>query len=165
MKIETLLFALTLCAFTPHASRAEGKHPVAVDQGGPSATLRFDHLALYVADLAVSVTFYSDVLGLQEIPAAAKGTRWLSLGKGVALHLIGGRSAPVADVRSVHFALAGENLDPILQRLRKRHVPWSDSAGTLGAVEHGRSDGVRQIYLRDPDGYWVEVNDALKKKA
>jgi lactoylglutathione lyase len=164
MKITTLLLALTLCAITLHASRAEEKHAATVDQGGPSASLRFDHLALHVADLAASVAFYSDVFGLQEIPAAAEGTRWLSLGKGLALHLVGGRSAPVADVRSVHLALAGDNLDPILQRLRERRILWSDSAGTLGAVEHGRSDGVRQIYLRDPDGYWVEVNDALKKK-
>lgn len=164
MKITTLLLALTLCAITLHASRAEDKHATTFDPGGPSATLCFDHLALHVADLAASVAFYSDVFGLQEMPAAAEGTRWLSLGKGVALHLVGGRSAPVADVRSVHLALAGDNLDPILQRLRERHIPWSDSAGTLGAVEHGRSDGVRQIYLRDPDGYWVEVNDALKRK-
>ena len=164
MKIRTLLLALTLGAFTLHASQAEDRHPATVDQGGQSANLRFDHLALHVADLAVSVAFYSDVFGLEEIPAAADGTRWLSLGKGVALHLVGGRSAPVADVRAVHLALAGDNLDPILLRLRERRIPWSDSAGTLGVVEHGRSDGVRQIYLRDPDGYWVELNDALKKK-
>ena len=155
---------MTLCAIPLHPSRAEDKHAAIVNQGGPSATLRFDHLALHVADLAASVAFYSDVFGLQEIPAAAEGTRWLSLGKGVALHLVGGRSAPVADVRSVHLALAGDNLDPILQRLKERRIPWSDASGTLGAVEHGRTDGVRQIYLRDPDGYWVEVNDALKKK-
>lgn len=164
MKIKALLLTLTLCVITLRASQAEDKHPATVDRVGPSATLRFDHLALHVADLAASVAFYSDVFGLQEIPAAAEGTRWLSLGKGVALHLVGGRSLPVADVRSVHLALAGDNLDPILQRLKERRIPWSDSAGTLGAVEHGRSDGVRQIYLRDPDGYWVEVNDALKKK-
>ena len=164
MKITTLLLALMLCAITLHSSQAEGKRPATVNEEEPSTTLRFDHLALHVADLAASVAFYSDVFGLQEIPAAAEGTRWLSLGKGLALHLIGGRSAPVADVRSVHLALAGETLDPILQRLRERNIPWSDAAGTSGVVEHGRSDGVRQIYLRDPDGYWVEVNDALKKK-
>ncbi len=163
MKIKTLLLALTLCAITLHASRGKDKHAAAADQGA-SATLRFDHLALHVADLPASVAFYSDVFGLQEIPSAATGIRWLSLGKGVALHLISGRSAPVADDRSVHLALAGDNLDPILQRLRERRIPWSNSTGTPGAVEHGRSDGVRQIYLRDPDGYWVEVNDALKKR-
>jgi catechol 2,3-dioxygenase-like lactoylglutathione lyase family enzyme len=23
-----------------------------------------------------------------------------------------------------------------------------------------RPDGVRQIYFQDPDGYWIEINDA-----
>jgi lactoylglutathione lyase len=163
MKMTTLLLAWALCAITLYASPAGDKHPTTVDHGG-RLRLSFNHLALHVADLPASVAFYSDVLGLQEIPSAATGVRWLSLGKGVALHLISGRTAPVADVRSVHLALAGDNLGPILQRLRERHIPWSDSAGTLGAVEHGRSDGILQIYLRDPDGYWVEVNDALKKR-
>jgi lactoylglutathione lyase len=80
----------------------------------------------------------------------------------VALHLLGGRSDPVADNRSVHVALTNDNLEPILQRLRERGIAWSDFAGSPGAVSSGRSDGVRQIFLRDPDGYWVEVNDALK---
>src|SRR4051812_29954305 len=70
-----------------------------------SPAISIDHIALHVADVDASVAFYSGVLGLQEIPAAAKGRRWLSLGKGVALHLLGGRTASVADDRSVHFAL------------------------------------------------------------
>lgn len=130
----------------------------------PSPAVAVDHVALHVADLDASAAFYSGVFGLQEIPAAAKGRRWFSLGKGVALHLLGGRSEPVADDRSVHLALTSGDLEPILQRLRDRRIPWSDFAGTPGAVSSGRSDGVRQIFLRDPDGYWVEVNDALKNR-
>lgn len=128
----------------------------------PAVTVAIDHVALHVADLDASAAFYSGVFRLQEIPAAAKGRRWFSLGKGVALHLLGERSAPVADDRSVHLALTSDNLEPILQRLRERRIPWSDFAGTPGAVGAVRSDGVRQIFLRDPDGYWIEVNDALK---
>src|SRR6185295_3636761 len=66
-----------------------------------SSAITIDHVALHVSDLDASVAFYSGLFGLQEIPAAAKGRRWLSLGKGVALHLLGGRTQPVADVRSV----------------------------------------------------------------
>src|SRR5262245_49531163 len=128
----------------------------------PSPATSIDHVALNVADLDASVAFYSAVFGFQEIPAAARGRRWMSLGKGVALHLLGGRTQPVADNRSVHLALTTENLEPILQKLRERKITWSDFAGTTGAVSTGRSDGVRQIFLRDPDGYWIEVNDALK---
>lgn len=130
-----------------------------------SQPVQIDHLALNVADLDASVAFYSGVLGLQEIPAAAKGRRWMSLGKGgVALHLLGGRTQPVADNRSVHLAFTSDNLEPILQRLRERKIAWSDFAGTPGAIATTRTDGVRQIFFRDPDGYWIEVNDAVKNK-
>ena len=131
----------------------------------PTQTVTIDHVALHVADLDKSVAFYSGVFGLKEIPAAAKGRRWFSLGGGVALHLLGDRTEPVRDDRSVHLALTSDNLEPILQRLKDRQIPWTDFAGSTGGVSTGRSDGVRQIFLRDPDGYWIEVNDALKKKS
>jgi lactoylglutathione lyase len=133
-------------------------------QRSTSPTVTIDHIALNVADLDASVAFYSGVFGLQEIPAAAKGRRWMSLGNGVALHLLGGRSATVVDNRSVHVAFTSDNLDPIIQRLKDRGIGWSDFAGSQGAVGTVRMDGVRQIFFRDPDGYWIEVNDALKTK-
>jgi len=125
-------------------------------------TVIINHVALHVADLDASVGFYSDVFGLEEIPAAAKGRRWMSLGKGIELHLLGGRTVPVVDNRSVHLALTSDNLEPIIQRLKVRGIAWTDFAGTQGLVATARTDGVRQIFLRDPDGYWLEVNDALK---
>lgn len=136
----------------------------AILYGQNTPAISLDHIALHVADVDASMEFYSGVFGLQEIPAAAKGRRWLSLGGGVALHLLSGRTDPVANNRSVHFALTSDDLEPILQRLRERHVAWFDFAGQRGAVSTARSDGVRQIFLRDPDGYWIEVNDALKNK-
>jgi len=27
-----------------------------------------------------------------------------------------------------------------------------------------RPDGVKQNFVRDPDGYWIEINDALKPR-
>lgn len=130
--------------------------------GRNRAAISIDHIALHVANVDASVAFYSGVFGLQEIPAAAKGRRWLSLGGGVALHFLGGRTNPVADDRSVHIALTSRDLEPILKQLRERSVVWFDFAGQAGAIGSARSDGVRQIFLRDPDGYWIEVNDALK---
>jgi len=152
--------AVVLVLFCLPATSYQQQPPVSANSTPTTVTI--DHVALHVADLDASVAFYSGVFGLQEIPAAAKGRRWLSLGKGVALHLLGGRSAPVVDDRSVHVALTSDDLEPILQRLKDRGIAWSDFAGTQATVSTGRSDGVRQIFLRDPDGYWIEVNDALK---
>ena len=137
---------------------------VSHQQPQTTAAVAIDHIALNVANLDASVAFYSGVFGFQEIPAAAKGRRWLSLGNGVALHLLGERSATVADNRSVHVAFTCDNLEPIVQRLKERGITWSNFAGTQGTVGTVRTDGVRQIFFRDPDGYWIEVNDALKTK-
>jgi lactoylglutathione lyase len=141
-----------------------GVHANSNQQRSTTPTVTIDHIALNVANLETSVAFYSGVFGLQEIPAAAKGRRWLSLGNGVALHLLGERSVAVVDNRSVHVAFTSDNLEPIVQRLKDRGVAWSDFAGSQGAVGTVRTDGVRQIFFRDPDGYWIEVNDALKTR-
>src|SRR4030095_10563172 len=129
------------------------------EQRMTTPTVAIDHIALQVADLEASVAFYFGVFGFQESPAAAKGRRWLSLGNGVALHLLGGRSATVVNNRSVHVAFTSDNLDPIIQRLKDRGIAWSDFAGSQGTVGTVRTDGVRQIFFRDPDGYWIEGND------
>ena len=158
MVVPTLLIAVIVGNPARGASNDDG-----TDHRDANRYGRIDHVALHVADLDASAAFYSGVFRLQEIPAAAKGRRWFSLGKDVALHLLGERSAPVADDRSVHLALTSDNLEPILQRLRDRRIPWSDFAGNPGGVSTGRSDGVRQIFLRGPDGYWVEVNDGPER--
>jgi lactoylglutathione lyase len=38
-------------------------------------------------------------------------------------------------------------------------VEYENWAGEKNAVTN-RVDGVKQIYFRDPDGYWIEINDA-----
>ena len=151
MFIQLLTVAVVVCVSLALSS-AESKTTVAID-----------HVALNVADLEKSVAFYSGVFGFEEIPAAAPGRRWMSLGKGIQLHLLGDRTQPVADNKSVHLALTSDNLDPIMTQLKSRGVTWSDFAGNVGEVSTRRTDGVRQIFFRDPDGYWIEVNDALKK--
>jgi lactoylglutathione lyase len=43
--------------------------------------------------------------------------------------------------------------------LNKNHVPFENWAGEKSGFT-SRVDGVKQIYFKDPDGYWIEVNDA-----
>ncbi len=42
-----------------------------------------------------------------------------------------------------------------LDKLNVRYGNWKGDAKQTTA----RPDGVKQIYLQDPDGFWVEVND------
>jgi lactoylglutathione lyase len=44
-------------------------------------------------------------------------------------------------------------------KLAKAAIPYEDVAGKPQTVQV-RVDGVKQIYFKDPDGYWIEMNDA-----
>ena len=58
-----------------------------------------DHVAIYVADLQKSVAFYKDTFGFEQIPIPVKIAAWLSMGKGVMLHIVVGRKEPVANTK------------------------------------------------------------------
>jgi lactoylglutathione lyase len=154
MNVRASLFAALLLASPP-----------AFAQDKPAAVARLDHVAIWVADQQKSVDFYHALFGLNEIPAPFPfgGPRWMRFGNGVELHIQPGRDAPVAQPRRVHMAIAVASLDPILAQLKARGQGWSDIAGTPGAINTMRTDGIRQIFLQDPDGYWIEVNDTLKR--
>ena len=129
---------------------------------GPPLAMTLDHVSLHVADVEASVRFYTQTLGLKEIPAKYPDRRWIAIGRGGAIHLAGGRKAPIPADDDVHFAIAVDSLDPVMARLKAGGVIWVGSDDTPYGVSSSRADGVHQIYFKDPDGYWVEVNDALR---
>ena len=61
--------------------------------------------------------------------------------------------------RSTHFALATSEFEPMLKRLRGAGVRYEALSGVAHEVSV-RFDGVRQVYFQDPDGHWIESNDA-----
>jgi lactoylglutathione lyase len=126
--------------------------------------LTFNHLALSVKDLDKSADFYTSVLGLTEITNRTKmeGIRWFSLAEGKELHLISIIKDPVVINKAVHLALAAGDFDMLIKRFDDMHITYYDWPGTAGKVNI-RADGVKQIYIRDPDGYWIEINSALKQ--
>jgi lactoylglutathione lyase len=74
--------------------------------------------------------------------------------------LIGGdpeaeRSRPF----STHIALATRNFEMALRRLAQHGVTYCSVARQAKDITV-RADGVRQIYFQDPDGHWIEINDA-----
>jgi len=46
-----------------------------------------------------------------------------------------------------------------MAKLNKANVAFSNLKGD-SRTTNTRIDGVKQLYLQDPDGYWIEVNDA-----
>ena len=121
----------------------------------------YNHNALSVTDANRSAAFYKNVFQLTEITNRTQmdGIRWISLGEGKELHLVSIIKEPVTINKAVHFALNTNNMDGLVKRLKELKIAYSDWPGKPNTVTI-RADGVKQIYLQDPDGYWIEVNDA-----
>ena len=123
-------------------------------------TYRLDHIALLVRDLEESVDFLIRVIGLYEIPNPMGGTaiRWIEIGDGRRFHVAQGDISAVHVEKQTHFALSTQVFDEVLARFRRDGVTFSDMKGTPGGV-NVRPDGMRAVFLQDPNGYWFEIND------
>ena len=120
-----------------------------------------NHTAIYVTDLRTSSSFYRNIIGLYTIPEPFHDGKhaWFSLGNGVALHIIEGADQQKEYFKNQHTCLSVESVDAFVSRLKSEAIEWEDRDGVRQAVTT-RVDGVKQIWLRDPDGYWIEINDA-----
>lgn len=123
----------------------------------------FDHAALYVTDLPKSLAFYRDVVGLDTLadPFRDGQHAWLSLGAGMQLHLVAGAPKREAQPQNHHLSLRIPSVESFLPRLAKAGVPYVNARGEKNTITT-RPDGVQQVYFQDPDGYWIEINDAKK---
>lgn len=149
MKKVSLFFIAILCTILLQA------------QDSIVSKFSFNHPALSVKDVNRSADFYGKVLQLPEIVNRTKieGIRWFVLEDGKELHLISIIKEPVVTNKAIHIGLATNNVDAFVQRLERLKINYSDWPGKTNTVNI-RTDGVKQIYFQDPDGYWVEVNDA-----
>lgn len=120
----------------------------------------FDHYAINVDDLDRSIGFYQQVFALDEITngTGKENIRWLSLGEGMGLHIIETDRSELRLQKGVHLAIAVARFDEFVAHLRDIGVNFETWQG-VPFETNSRPDGVRQVYLQDPDGYWIEVND------
>jgi lactoylglutathione lyase len=65
----------------------------------------------------------------------------------------------MAHVKNAHLCFTVPSVDAFITRLTKNSVPYESWEGKKMSVTT-RVDGVKQIYFQDPDGYWIEINDA-----
>ncbi len=124
-------------------------------------TARINHIAFYVADLKTSADFYEKVLGLPTIPEPFKDGRhaWYLIGPKTHLHIISGSTVRLPKEKNTHLCFTVPSVPDFITRLNAANVPYENWAGEKMAVTN-RVDGVKQIYFQDPDGYWLEINDA-----
>jgi catechol 2,3-dioxygenase-like lactoylglutathione lyase family enzyme len=121
----------------------------------------FDHYAINVDNLDESVTFYQKVLALEEIYDGTEkdNIRWLSLGNGMSLHVIQSDNSEVRTQKGVHLSISVNRFDEFVQHLRDIKLQFFSWQG-VPMESNSRPDGARQVYFKDPDGYWLEINDA-----
>ena len=128
-------------------------------QAQDSFNFTFNHMALSVKDVQASADFYKNVFQLKEITnrTANVARRWFSLGEDKELHLVSDLKEPVTINKAVHLALTTKDFDAFVSRLRELKIKFSDWPGTPNTVNI-RADGIKQVFLQDIDGYWIEVN-------
>lgn len=110
------------------------------------------HVAINIVDLDVSIAFYRDVLGLEEIerPDFDFPGAWFRLGTDQELHLIGRSVDPINVVPSErHMAFRVKDIAATQAELKEKGVDFN-------GPKH-RPDGVPQIFLVDPDGHVIEL--------
>jgi len=77
----------------------------------------------------------------------------------VELHLINRSKEGIQLIKDVHLALAVNDFDAFVNMLREKKVNFENWPGEANST-NSRPDGVKQVYIQDPDGYWIEINDA-----
>jgi len=120
-----------------------------------------NHIALYVTDLKTSAAFYRDVIGLDTLPEPFHDGRhaWFSIGPKSHLHIISGATEKKEHNKNTHLCFSVISVDEFIKKLSAHKTEYEDWPGVKGKITT-RVDGVKQIYFKDPDGYWIEINDA-----
>ncbi|MDI9365481.1 MAG: VOC family protein [Flavobacterium sp.] len=122
---------------------------------------KINHTAVYVVNLAASKHFYQNIIGLDTIPNPFNDGKhaWFKIGPGIAMHVIEGAQTKKDYYKNQHTCFSVTSVKAFTQLLKKNNIMWEDRDGGKQAITV-RVDGVQQIWLQDPDGYWVEINDA-----
>jgi catechol 2,3-dioxygenase-like lactoylglutathione lyase family enzyme len=135
--------------------------PISVFAQQESFKLTFNHQALPVKQLKKTGDFYINILGFEEIEVTASQNppkRWLMNHEGKQLHLItSDDQAPTTIIN--HMAFSTADLDKVVAHLQKNKVDYWTDEGKKNVVRI-RKDGVRQVKIQDPEGHWIEINEA-----
>jgi lactoylglutathione lyase len=149
-KIQLISTAIALCLLQFTAAAQHNK---------PKATL--NHTAIYVVDLKKSGDFYINVIGLDTVAEPFKDGKhlWLQIAPHIQLHIIQGAAEAKTYYKNQHSCFSVASVEVFTKMLIAKKILFEDRDGKPNAITT-RVDGVKQIWLKDPDGYWVEINDA-----
>jgi len=153
MKKINILLIFSLLFLTISATKAQN----AVEA---PLKVRINHIAVYVYDLEKSRDFYENILQLKRIPEPFKDGlhEWFSVGEPAQLHLIKGAKEITEHTKNGHICFSVATIDEFIANLKKHNINFESWKGEADKPTV-RVDGVKQIYFKDPDGNWIEIND------
>ena len=128
-----------------------------------------NHIAIIVSDVGRSLAFYTEIIGFQQIqrPNFDRHGAWLTMGN-LELHLIKGvPNAPSGrDLIVSHIALDTNEPHKVLEKLLEYEVPFRQNISVpdpkkarenlVEAFENSEGK-ITQYFVRDPDGYYLEI--------
>lgn len=122
--------------------------------------VHINHTAIYVVDIQKTAAFYTNIIGLDTVPEPFHDGKhiWYSTGTHTMLHVIEGATGKKEYYKNQHTCFTVPNFSAFIVKLQQASWAWEDVAGKKNSVTT-RVDGVHQIWLQDPDGYWLEIND------
>lgn len=132
----------------------------AIQANAQQNKVHINHTAIYVIDIQKTSAFYSNIIGLDTVPEPFHDGNhiWYSTGAHSMLHVIQGATEKRAYYKNQHTCFTVPDFEIFLGKLQSANWTWEDVAGKKNAITT-RIDGVHQIWLQDPDGYWLEIND------
>jgi lactoylglutathione lyase len=119
-----------------------------------------NHTAIFVMDIAQSGNFYTDMIGLDTVPEPFHDGKhiWYKTAEHTMLHVIQGAEQKKEYYKNQHTCFTVPDFNTFIEKLNQKHWSFEDVAGNKNKITT-RVDGVHQIWLQDPDGYWLEIND------
>ncbi len=125
-----------------------------------ASKVHINHTAIYVMDLAKSGAFYSKIIGLDSIAEPFHDGKhiWYKTAEHTMLHVIQGADVKKDYYKNQHTCFTVPNFTIFLEQLNAAHWSYEDKEGNKNKITN-RVDGVHQVWLQDPDGYWIEIND------
>lgn len=146
MKQFILIFSIVLIGATQTTAQQNKVH--------------INHTAIYVMDIQKTGSFYSNMIGLDTVPEPFHDGKhiWYNTGAHSMLHVIQGATTKKEYYKNQHTCFTVSNFNLFIEKMKKANWPWEDVNGNKQAITT-RIDGVHQIWLQDPDGYWLEIND------
>lgn len=120
-----------------------------------------NHIAVYVHNLEASTDFYKNIMGFESIEEPFKIGKhsWFLIGKSTQLHLIKGAQASTEHHINNHLAFSTASVEQFAANLKVSGIKYYDAEKREDVIQV-RPDGIKQIFFQDPDGYWLEINDA-----